>query len=174
MTLLASVLGMLLVFPVAALAQADSSADASFEVAAFRTAIRLGERTAYPEPQPRLYCLTRIQVRQPDHAQGARVDPDPATLEALASDFSGVRPNSACFVERMRAPNDPTSLVVERATGRRGIAIWVALPDTTSPGEHRVQIGYYQAGLSAADWDCVLVRRAPGWIVTKCALIRIS
>ena len=81
---------------------------------------------------------------------------------------------SACRVEPLGSAPRNTSLVVELETGRRGLVIWMEPPKRDSTGALTVHVGYYEHGLSAADWICAVRKAQADWIVKACRMIGIS
>jgi hypothetical protein len=64
--------------------------------------------------------------------------------------------------------------VAERATGRRGLVIWVGTPERDSTGALTVSVGYYEHGLSAAGWSCAVRQTQDEWFVNACVMRWIS
>ena len=158
-----------LLFASAACAQATDSV--AIAVAAFRTAIVQGQLTAHGGAVPEVLCLARAPWQRPSVEF---TDPDSAVVARIREKTPMARPMSACRVDPLGSADRNTSLVVERATGRRGLVIWAGTPQADVMGAITVLVGYYEHGLSAADWSCA-VRRVHGeWIVNACTMLRIS
>jgi hypothetical protein len=147
-------------------------ADAAY-VALFRRAIALGSRAAYCEIPTDLLCVALRRERRPgDSWEDRFLDPDPAVVQQLRQSYAAVRPYSACEIEPLR-PLQEGSLVVEPATGKRGLLLWVTQIQEV-PGEPmKILVGYYQHGRSAGGWRCSLTRQDAEWVATDCQLERI-
>ena len=156
----------------ASVARGQGTDSVALGVAVFRTAIVQGQLTAHGGAVPEVLCL----ARSPWHGVGpSSADPDSAVVAQIHTKTPTVRPMSACMVEPLgtNAVRN-TSLVVERATGRRGLVIWAATPQRDSTGALTVRIGYYEHGLSAADWSCAVRQANDEWIVNACRMLSIS
>jgi hypothetical protein len=167
-------IGCLLHIPIATGAQQsgivapiDSTALA---VAVFRTAIVQGQLTAHGRAIPEVLCLATASRRA-----GQRYgEPDSIVVARVREQVQMVRPISACRIDPLQGAPWNTSLVVETATGRRGLVIWVDTPQRDSTGAVTVHIGYYEHGLSGADWMCAVRAGQTDWIVNACRMISIS
>jgi hypothetical protein len=102
------------------------------------------------------------------------VDPDSIVMALVRAHVPEVQPMSACRIEPLRSAADNTSLVVDRASGRRGLVIWMEPPERNSLGVVVARIGYYEHGLSAAEWTCVVRRVNDEWVVNACRMTSIS
>ena len=169
----AALIGSLLLAPVATGAQksrgADSRDSVALAVAVFRTAIVHGQLTAHGGSIPEVLCLAVAQ------RVGQRFgEPDSTVVARVRVQTPTVRPMSACRIDPLRGAADHSSLVVERETGRRGLVIWMDTPKPDSTGALTVHVGYYEHGLSAADWICAVRPGEADWIVNACRMISIS
>jgi hypothetical protein len=173
----------LFLLPGAAAAQAASApapADSTaLAVALFRTAIDLAQRTAHGAAASEVVCLSRRRrSRLAGDGTPGSAAPDSAVVARLQAEMREelpiVRPVNACRVDPLGSAPRSVSLVVERATGRRGLLVWATAPTADGPGRLSVEVGYYQHGLSAADWRCAVRREGEGWLVDGCRLERIS
>ena len=102
------------------------------------------------------------------------MDPDSTVVALVRERSSNVRAMSACRIDPLRSPLDRTSLVVEEKTGRRGLLIWMETAERDKAGAVIVRIGYYEHGLSAADWICAVRRIEGEWVVNGCRMMGIS
>ena len=155
----------------ASAARGQAPDSVALAVAVFRTAIVQGQLTAHGGAVPEVLCLARAPWQRPD---GKSADPDSAVVARIREKTPTARPMSACRVDPLGSAVRNTSLVVERATGRRGLVIWAAPPQADVMGAVTVLIGYYEHGLSAADWSCAVRRAHDEWIVNACTMLRIS
>ena len=162
----------LLVIPLLAPPARGQDADSvALAVAVFRAAIVHGQLTAHGGAVPAVICLAQVGSRRPTNQFD---EPDSAVIARIRERVPVARPMSACLVEPLRSARDNTPLVVERATGRRGIIVWMQAPARNTTGALTVGIGYYEHGLSAADWICAVRRDGTEWIVNACRMTRIS
>jgi hypothetical protein len=92
----------------------------------------------------------------------------------LYGDDLVVRPGSACFVDTTSNPRTGRSLVTERGSLLRGIAVNASRPVFESDTSATFAVTYYQHFLSAGDWSCTARRRNKRWVVHVCDLTRIS
>ena len=144
-------------------------------VATFRTAIVHGQLTAHGDAVPDVLCLAQMVAAATSAPLRDRLlDPDSAVVALLRERMPNVRPMSACRIEPRRGPRDNTSLVVEQKTGKRGLVIWAEPPERDSKGAIITHIGYYEHGLSAADWVCAVRRINDEWVVNACRMKGIS
>lgn len=173
----------LLLLPGATAAQAGGASGATdstaLSIALFRAAVDLGRRTAHGAAAPEVLCLARrlppalaadwtAQYAEPDSAAVAQL------RQELRDELPAVRPLTACRIDPIGAAPRSVSLVVERATGRPGLLVWAAAPAGDGAGGLSVRVGYYEHGVSAADWRCAVRREGERWVVDGCRLERIS
>ena len=157
--------------PITSSAQGPTTSADSLELAKviYGVALTNGTQTAHSAAQAELVCV-----------QGPRagVDPPSAILDALQKDRSLlIRPMSACRQEPLMLQSliDKTSLIVDTVTGKRGISISAGEPKFGADETFTVTTGYYQHGLSSAQWTCSGRRRADrSWEIARCTLLWIS
>lgn len=143
-------------------------------VAVFERAIDLGVQTAPGDRRTDVLCIAIRSVGASSRVSWRETfaDPPPSVLTALQRKHASVRPYSACDIEPLRPPSDRSSLVSERATGARGLLLWMEGEDLESTDQ--VGIGYYENGLSAAEWHCAVRRESGATHVGTCDLVSIS
>lgn len=152
--------------------RADST---SLFAAIFRVAAVHGQLTSHSDAVPQVICLAR---RGP-LAKGAEwisqyASPDSGVVARVRERIANVRPLSECRVEPRSLARDNRSAVTERSTGRRAILIWVNAPQYDAAGELKVRVGYYEHGLSSAEWVCAVRRMEDEWLVNACRLVLMS
>ena len=98
-------------------------------------------------------------------------DPPPALLARLHEADSRVRPRSACDFAPLTSRG---TMVHARDTHAAGLILWsrdiVLTSDSTATGRN----GYYENGLSSAEWLCHVTRSGVTWRVSACKLQWIS
>ena len=99
-------------------------------------------------------------------------DPPTSLLQRLASTSLPLYPSSACVVDREYGGGRPGRLV-RKADGSAAMALWV---DVAEPhdGAAEVRAGYFEGGLSAADYICRLRIVNERWKVDACVVTGIS
>lgn len=148
----------------ASVARGQATDSVALMVATFRAAIVQGQLTAHGGAVPEVLCLARSALR----VGGKYSDPDSIVVARIQLETPAARPYSACRIEPLDSAPHNTSLVVERATGRRGLVIWATTPERDSTGKLTVALGYYEHGLSAAGWSCAVRRTRDEWFVNAC------
>jgi hypothetical protein len=172
-----ALVGALVLAPGVSRAQATDPVDhadsIALSVAVFRVAIVHGQLTAHGAAVPEVFCLA--MARFGPSPTGERFgEPDSTVVARVSEKFSNARPMSACHVDPRSNATDHRSLVVERATERRGIVVWMEPPARDTTGALTVHIGFNENGLSAAYWICAIRRTAQEWVVNACRMIGIS
>ena len=153
----------------ASAARGQATDSVAVAVAAFRAAIVQGQLTAHGGAVPEVLCLARSPA-----GHGNYTDPDSIVVARIQDQTPTARSFSACRIDPLGSAPRNTSLVVERATGRRGLVIWVGTPERDSTGALTVTVGYYEHGLSAAGWSCAVRRTQDEWFVNACVMRWIS
>ena len=154
----------------ASVAQGQATDSIALTVAVFRAAIVQGQLTAHGGAVPEVLCLARSTVRW----GGNYSDPDSIVVARIQLETPMARPYSACRIDPLDSAPQNTSLVVERATNRRGLVIWAGTPERDSTGKLTVALGYYEHALSAAGWSCAVRRTQDEWFVNACVMRWIS
>jgi hypothetical protein len=165
----AALLGSLALASVAGGQATDSVA---LTVAMFRAAIVQGQLTAHGGAVPEVLCLARSTSSR--GVGGNYSDPDSIVVARVRQQSPTARPVSECRIDPLDSAPHNTSLVIERATGRRGLVIWVGALERDSTGALTVPLGYYEHGLSAAGWSCAVRRTQDEWFVNACVMRWIS
>ena len=163
----AALLGNLMI---ASVARGQATDSVALAVAMFRAAIVQGQLTAHGGAVPEVLCLARSSVQW----GGNYSDPDSIVVARIQQETPTARPFSACRIDPLDSAPRNASLVVERATGRRGLVIWAGTPERNSTGALTVPLGYYEHGLSAAGWSCAVRRTQDEWFVNACVMRWIS
>jgi hypothetical protein len=154
----------------ASVARGQATDSVALSVATFRAAIVQGQLSAHGGAVPEVLCLARASG---GHG-GGYSDPDSVVVARVRQQTPAARSVSECRIDPLGSAPHNTSLVVERATGRRGLVIWVGTPARDSTGALRVSVGYYEHGLSAAGWSCAVRRTGDEWFVNACVMLWIS
>jgi hypothetical protein len=151
--------------------------DTAFLGAVFRTAFREGLYTAHGADTPQLVCVGVDPNTNFEGGDWLRrlVDPPPSVIADLQRGRSIlVRPRSACVVLARGSAADRTSRVQDTISGKRGILVYVNMPEQLADSTLAVRFAYYEHGLSAGWWKCTVRRRDSGWEVARCELLGIS
>jgi hypothetical protein len=151
-------------------ARASSAAQPDLVVAVLQTAIRYALDTAY---RPEVVCVSDLNDGRAGEAR--ELDPPAAVLSRLTVPRDILlRPISGCRQEPLSRPVN-RQLVVDTLTGKRGLRVRATAPIFTSRTSFTVRLGYYQGGLSAAEWICDgTVSRDSGVEITRCKLDWVS
>jgi hypothetical protein len=106
---------------------------------------------------------------------GRDQDPSPRVIEVLRQNrrFKFV-PRSQCIIEPLIATSRDRSLVVEPATGKRGLLIRVGRDERAFFHPLLMHVSYYEGGLSAAWWNCWAIPVWGGVTLSNCDLQAIS
>lgn len=158
--------------PMAARSQPTDSI--ALAVAVFRTAVVHGQLTAHATAVPQVVCLANMVKRPAGDARPWYVAPDSSVVARVREHVPNVVPMSECTVEPLRSVRDPTSLVVHRLSGRRGIVVWMQPPARDNTGALTVDVGYNENGLSAGWWRCAVRRINAEWVVNACRLLGVA
>ena len=98
-------------------------------------------------------------------------DPPPSVLALLQKVDSRVRPRSACDLAPLTTQG---TMVHARDNHAVGLILWSRDIVLTSDSTATARDGYYENGLSSAEWLCQLIRIGANWTVSACQLHWIS
>jgi hypothetical protein len=151
-----------------------SATDTAMMAAVLRTAVREGLYTAHGANPPALVCigLAGSAPLGPGYLEHLADPPITLVKQLQRGRTLDIRPSSACRFSQ-GAPRH-TSLVLEPRTGKRGILVWLQDPLRQPDGTYSVEFGYFEHGLSGANWKCTVRRRPSGWEVAPCQLLGIA
>jgi hypothetical protein len=150
--------------------------DTAMMAAVLRTAVREGMYTAHGANPPALVCigLAGSAPLGPGYLEQLADPPITLVNQLQRGRTLDIRPSSACRLQHSEGAPRHTSLVVEPRSGKRGILVWVQDPLRQPDGTYSVELGYFEHGLSAANWKCTVRRQPPGWEVAPCVLLGIA
>jgi hypothetical protein len=162
--------------PVVAQREPGAATDTAMMAAILRTAVREGLYTAHGANPPALVCigLAGTAPLRPDYLAHLADPPVTIVHELQRGRTLDIRPSSACRINGREGTPRHTSLVADVRSGKRGILVWIQDPLRQPDGTYSVEFGYFEHGLSAANWKCTVQRRPSGWEVAPCQLLGIA